>query len=94
MSKKINEPKKVQDIQAKINQKFPFIQDVNVDIQKVQNGEFKAVIMAHIPAYKPIVASKIHQNFQVALDKSYAALLKMAHKYKTKAHSLKFSKAS
>lgn len=86
MKKKLSKPKEVFKVKNKIFKKFPFVQELNVDIEQVHRGKFKASIMAHIPSYKLIIVSKIHNNFNGALEKSFEAVSKQAKKFKTKKH--------
>ena len=75
--------KKIEKTKKHIKRILPKSQAVDIDIKRNQTGNFVSKIHVKTPQ-KVMHAQKTDPSFMGSLDKSYQAIVRQIHKYKTK----------
>ena len=82
--KKLRKSKEIIRKKLKLKEKFPQAADVNIKIDKNDQGDFESMIRVHIPPRKRLLAFKTDKSFSGSLDKSYQAIIRQVQKVKSK----------
>ncbi len=85
--RKIHKAKEVFKIKNQIYKVAPYANDVDVKIDKTDNGKFESLIRVHIPPKKSLIAVKKDKCLKVSLEKSRQAIIKQVKKVKEKKKS-------
>lgn len=78
--RKIHKAKEVFKVKNQIYKIAPYANDVDIKIDKTDNGKFESLIRVHIPPKKNLIAVKKDKCLKVSLEKSRQAIIKQVKK--------------
>lgn len=73
-------------IKEKITKVLPNVDEVDIKVNKNEQGAYQSFIKVHIPKRKQLVACKRADNIKRCLEKSHQAISRQIHKAKMKSH--------
>lgn len=73
---KIHKAKEVFKIKNQIFKVAPYANDVDIKIDRAENGKFESLIRVHIPPRKSLIAVKKDKCIRTCLEKSRQAIIK------------------
>jgi ribosome-associated translation inhibitor RaiA len=80
MRRKVHKTREIFKIKNNIYKVAPYIQEVDVKINKLNNGLYKSQIFVHISNRKNIVSTKVDSDFLYSLEKAQKAIVKQIKK--------------
>ncbi len=86
---KIHKAREIFKIKNQIYKIAPYADDVDIKIDKVENGNFESLIRVHIPNKKSLIAVKKDKSLHNSLEKSRQAILKQVKRIKNKKYFIK-----
>ena len=82
--------KEIFKIKNRITKVLPNANDVDIRIDKNEDGLYESLIKVHVPRKKELIASKQANTIKKCLDKSHQAIARQINKIKKKSHRRKF----
>lgn len=80
MRRKVHKTREIFKIKNNIYKVAPCVHDIDVKVDKLNNGLYKSQIFVHIPNRKNIVSTKVDSDFLYSLEKAQKAIVKQIKK--------------
>lgn len=81
---KFNKVREIFKIKNQIYKKMPYVNDIDIKIDKAENGQYESLIRLNLAPRKRLIAVKREKSISLALEKSKQAILRQLEKVRRK----------
>lgn len=80
MSNQKHRTREIYKVKNQIYKKAPYVSDVEIDINKINNEFYKSKIFIKVPGKKVLTSVKVDESFYTSLYKAHKAIEKQLQK--------------